>query len=251
MELHYNVQGSGDPIVLLHSPGVDMRVWKFVVPQLAHTKKVITFDGRGTGQSPSPTKPLDLVHDLLMLLDHLGIEKTVLVGHSMGGQISTDFSLLYPSRVEKLILIAPSLTGFQYSSEFTSWMAQVNAAAPDVEKLTNLSLQGPIYSVTMSGPHCDFLYELTHHYMKKVFTEWKNFEVIWPQPPAIERLHDISADTLFIRGTVEWADIDRVGELFKQVPSIRFVTIDDADHMVPLTHPDELSRQIQKFIENE
>ncbi|WP_282940448.1 hypothetical protein [Paenibacillus sp. RC67] len=68
LSAYITIQGSGDPIVLLHSPGVGMRVWKFVVPQLARTKKVIAFDGRGTGQSSSPTKPLDLVHDLLMLL---------------------------------------------------------------------------------------------------------------------------------------------------------------------------------------
>lgn len=247
MDLHYEIQGSGKPIVLFHSPGVDSREWKFIVPQLASTFRTVTFDGRGIGLSPPPVKPTNLVEELRNLLDHLGIERTMLVGHSMGGQATTDFALTYPERVEKLVLIAPALSGYAYSPEYLSWINEINSYAPDIEKMTRLSLSAANYSVAMASSQRDFLYEMTKQYMTRVFTEWKNFELVWPQPPAAQRLNELQTDTLYIYGDQEWEDMNGVTELFRQVPSVRTVLIKGSDHMVTLTHPDEIARLILQF----
>jgi pimeloyl-ACP methyl ester carboxylesterase len=130
-------------------------------------------------------------------------------------------------------------------------MASVNAAAPDIARLVELSLAGPNYRVTMAGPHRDFLREMATQYMARVFTEWKSFEVRWPEPPAIERLEDIAASTLFIHGTIEWPDMFRIAEQFKRVPSIRFAVVEGADHMLTLTHAAELTEHIRHFIQGE
>ncbi|CAG7659010.1 alpha/beta fold hydrolase [Paenibacillus allorhizosphaerae] len=247
MDLYYDIQGEGSPIVLIHSPGVDSREWEYVAPILAQYHRVVTFDGRGTGRSPAPQGPTSLVEDLRVLLEHIGLQKVTLVGHSMGGQAATDFTLTYPSMVERLVVIAPSLTGYTFSREFTDWMAEVNAAAPDIVRLVELSLAGPNYRVTMAGPHQDFLRDMATHYMARVFTEWKSFEVRWPEPPAIERLEEIAVRTLFIYGTIEWPDMLKIAEHFQRVPSVRFFNIEGADHMLPITHAKELAEEIQFF----
>ncbi|MCY9590400.1 alpha/beta hydrolase [Paenibacillus chitinolyticus] len=248
MDLFYEVKGEGTPLVFIHSPGVDSREWKFIAPILAQSFQVITFDGRGTGKSPAPTAPANLVEDLKRLLHHLNIEQAVLVGHSMGGQAAADFALTYPSMVSRLILLSPSLSGFPYSKEFTEWIAQVNSLAPDLDKMIDTSLAGPNYRVVMSSPQRDFLIEMHTDYMRKVFTEWKSFEVNWPQPPAMERLEEISAPTLFLQGTVEWGDMERVAEEYKRVPSCKFIRIEGADHMLTLTHPAETAGYIEQFL---
>ncbi|MFS0838890.1 alpha/beta fold hydrolase [Paenibacillus sp. 1P03SA] len=250
MDLYYEVAGEGVPVVLIHSPGVDSREWKFIAPILARSFQVITFDGRGTGKSPALTAPADLVEDLRRLLQHLNIRQAVLVGHSMGGQAAAEFALSYPSMVSRLVLLAPSLTGFPYSEAFTQWMAAVNSFAPDLGKMIDYSLSGPNYRVTMASPQRDFLIEMHTDYMRKVFTEWKSFEVNWPQPPAIERLEKISADTLFIQGTVEWEDMDRVAEEYQRVPSFKHIRIEGADHMLTLTHPAEIAGFIGQFLKD-
>ncbi|MGE7052772.1 alpha/beta fold hydrolase, partial [Paenibacillus glucanolyticus] len=112
MDLHYEVYGNGKPVVLIHSGGADMRDWSSVVPLLSEDFHVISFDGRGAGRSPSPIEPANYVQDLLSLLDHLNIPQAAVVGHSMGGQIATEFAIQYPERVSELILIAPALSGF-------------------------------------------------------------------------------------------------------------------------------------------
>ncbi|MNX88693.1 Soluble epoxide hydrolase [compost metagenome] len=251
MELNYEIQGNGSPIVMIHTGGADSRVWKYMAPTLAQSFKVITFDGRGTGGSPALLEPTSLVEDLHKLLEHLGLDRITLVGHSMGGQVATDFTLSYPSMVERLVVIAPSLTGFTFSSEFTEYMATVNAAAPDITKLVELALAGPIYRASMVSPHRDFLHELYTHYMTRVFTEWKSFEVLWPEPPAIERLEQIAASTMFIQGTIEWSDMNKIAEHFKRVPVIRFAEIKGADHMLVLTHAEELANLIRQFVQGE
>ncbi|KWX69875.1 alpha/beta fold hydrolase [Paenibacillus jilunlii] len=248
MDLFYEIEGDGSPIVMIHSGGVDSRVWKYMVPELARSFKVITFDGRGTGRSPAMLEPTSLVEDLRRLLEHLGLDRVTLVGHSMGGQIATDFTLSYPSMVEQLVVIAPSLSGYVYSQEFTNYMTSVNAAAPDIPKLVELSLAGPNYRATMSSPQRSFLSEMHTNYMVRVFTEWKSFEVLWPEPPAIERLEKIAASTLFIQGTIEWPDIYNIAEHFKRVPAIRFAEIKGADHMLVLTHAEQLANCIQHFV---
>lgn len=251
MDLNFEVQGEGSPIVMIHSPGVDSREWKYVAPLLAQSYKVITFDLRGTGHSPAPQAPTSLVEDVKMLLDHLELKRVTLIGHSMGGQAATDFTLSYPSMVEQLIVIAPSLTGFTFSCEFTEWMASVNSAAPDIGRLVDLSLAGPNYRKTMAGPHRDFLREMATLYMTRVFTEWKSFEVFWPEPQAIERLEEIAVKTLFIHGTIEWPDMFKIAEQFKRVPSIQFAEIEGGDHMLTLTHAVELAEHIRFFIHGE
>ncbi|WP_028775734.1 alpha/beta fold hydrolase [Shimazuella kribbensis] len=248
MDLYYEIHGTGKPIVLLHSGGADLRDWKFLVPLLAKKYKVVTWDGRGAGKSPSPIEPPNYVNDLLELFDHLEIDKATLVGHSIGGQIATEFALLYPDRFSELVLISPSLSGFPYSDEFVSYMQQIQDAAPDMDKMIELALSAPLYSITMAGPHRNLLIQMLEHHIQKT-SEWGTFDSIWPQPRAIEKLGELVIKTLFIIGEVESLDNKRVEDCFREVPDIRFDHIIGADHMVTLTHPNELYRLISRFME--
>jgi pimeloyl-ACP methyl ester carboxylesterase len=247
MDLHYEVQGQGEPIVLLHGGGADSRAWQFVAPQLAKNYQVITFDGRGAGKSPPLLEPANFVEDLKNLLDYFNIKQTTLVGHSMGGQIATDFALAYPNRVSKLVLIAPALSGSQPSPDVEEWFERVRKAAPDAEKMTQLALDHPVHNVVMSSLQQELVVAMTKHNIERSF-EWKTFEMLWAQPPTIERLGEIQTKTLFIIGTEDMKDNLHTAKLFKQLPNIRFAWIDGADHTPILTHPDEVSSLILNFL---
>jgi pimeloyl-ACP methyl ester carboxylesterase len=255
MDLYYEIQGQGQPIVLLHSGGADLRDWQFIAPQLAQKYQVIAFDGRGAGKSPPLLEPANFVEDLKSLLDHLQIDchsdrfrqRAILVGHSMGGQIATDFALAYPDRVSKLVLVAPGLSGHQFSPEIQQVFGQIWAAAPDTEKMTQLCLAQCIYSVVMSSPQRDLMAAMTRHNIERAL-EWKTAEMRWAQPPTIERLNKIQTKTLFIIGTQDMADNLHTAELFQQVPDIQFDQIEGADHMPTLTHPDRLVSSIAAFL---
>ncbi len=104
----YDDVGSGDPLVLVHGHPFDRSMWR---PQAAcfgaAGRRVITPDLRGYGAStvvPGRTPLAAFAHDLAALLDSLGVQRCVLGGLSMGGQIVMEFHRLFPERVRALVL---------------------------------------------------------------------------------------------------------------------------------------------------
>lgn len=250
MDLYYEVHGKGKPVILLHSGGADLRDWKYLVPLLSKHYQVIAFDGRGAGKSPSPITPPNYVEDLLNLLNYFGLEKVAMIGHSIGGQVATDFALEYPDKVSELVLIAPGLSGFDLSEEFKEWMQKINEVFPDEDRVMELAFDAPSYQIVMSGPHRDLMLDMFRHHLQKT-SEWKTFESIWPQPPANDRLDQLKVKTLYLIGDHEIPDNIRIKEQFRQqVPDIRIATIQGADHMPTLTHPHALYEHITRFLED-
>lgn len=110
---HYDVDGSGLPVVLVHGlGGRGDAVWRNVVPALARDVRVITYDLRGSGRSESPPGPYamgDFSDDLVTLLDALGLGQAVLIGHSMGGSIALLTASRYPERVQAVVGVGAPL----------------------------------------------------------------------------------------------------------------------------------------------
>lgn len=114
IELYYEVQGAGKPLVLISGLGYSSWQWHKMVPLLAERFQVVTFDNRGVGQSDKPAGPYTaqmLAADTVGLLDALTIEKAVVLGHSMGGFVAQAMALDFPQRVEKLILCSTNFGG--------------------------------------------------------------------------------------------------------------------------------------------
>jgi pimeloyl-ACP methyl ester carboxylesterase len=114
IELYYETHGEGKPLVLISGLGYPMWQWHKMVPFLAEHFKVITFDNRGVGQSDKPAGSYTaqmLAADTVGLLDALSIEKTIIMGHSMGGFIAQAIALDFPQRVDKLILCSTNFGG--------------------------------------------------------------------------------------------------------------------------------------------
>jgi pimeloyl-ACP methyl ester carboxylesterase len=114
---YYEEAGAGEPLVLVMGLGGDLQAWRFQVQELSKHFRVITFDNRGAGRTSAPDRPYSIkgmAEDLNDLLDVLKIEKTHILGYSMGGYIAQEFALAYPKRVDRLILLAtgPAIDGY-------------------------------------------------------------------------------------------------------------------------------------------
>ncbi len=106
-QIAYYSWGSGTPLILLHGNGEDSTYFEKCIPYLSHFFRVIAVDSRGHGRSGRGTVHLDfdsMAEDLCALLNGLGIEKAHLLGFSDGGNLAIKFTMLYPQRVDKLIL---------------------------------------------------------------------------------------------------------------------------------------------------
>jgi 3-oxoadipate enol-lactonase len=110
VSLAYQVRGVGPPLMLIMGYRLNSRAWPpdFIDLLAAHFT-VITFDNRGTGSSDKPVTGYALSNmalDARCLLDHLGIERTHVLGYSMGGAIAQELVCSYPERVASLVLCA-------------------------------------------------------------------------------------------------------------------------------------------------
>ena len=107
--ISYEETGSGPAIVCTHGWGASAEMWRGQAEAFADAYRVVAWDMRGHGQSDSP--PDDAlysreltVEDLRTLLDQLGIQRAVIMGHSLGGYMSLTFALRHPERVRALVL---------------------------------------------------------------------------------------------------------------------------------------------------
>ena len=107
--LYYEVHGSGPPLFLVPGLGGLGSFWEPHAAPLAEKFTVVLHDHRGTGQSSLEHIDFSvgqMAADLLALMDHLGIERAHLVGHSTGGAIGQTIALDAPERLDRLVLSA-------------------------------------------------------------------------------------------------------------------------------------------------
>ncbi len=104
--LYYERVGAGTPIVFLHGLGGNHLSWWQQVPYFMRSFECITVDQRGFGLSPDPDGVFNRAHsnDLGALLDHLKIDKAVLIGQSMGGWTIVGYALEHPERVAAMVM---------------------------------------------------------------------------------------------------------------------------------------------------
>ncbi|HSE04863.1 MAG TPA: alpha/beta hydrolase [Methylomirabilota bacterium] len=98
----------GPAVVCIHGLTANHTCWASVADVLAPAHRLLAYDLRGRGESDKPDKGYSLAHhgdDLIGLLDHFGLERAVLVGHSLGAHIAVRFAAVHPERVAKLVLV--------------------------------------------------------------------------------------------------------------------------------------------------
>ena len=114
VNVHLRDEGDPEapPIVLVHGHSEDLHTWNQLVKHLVESFRVIRFDLRRHGLTGPATdneyRIENYVSDLSMVIEHLGIDRFILVGHSMGGRISVKYTMGNPERVSSLILISAS-----------------------------------------------------------------------------------------------------------------------------------------------
>ena len=109
VRLHYSLEGDkGKPVLTLsNSLGAVLEMWDFQRDALLEHFQLLRYDTRGHGRSeitPGPYTLAQLAHDVIELLDHLGIERSHFCGLSMGGMTGMYLGVHYPQRIDRLIL---------------------------------------------------------------------------------------------------------------------------------------------------
>src|SRR5258707_3678441 len=121
VEIHYEVHGSGPPLLLTHGYSSTSAMWQGQIEALSKRHRLVLWDMRGHGQSDYPADPRAYsealtVADMAALLDEVGARPAIVGGLSLGGYMSPPFYRAHPQRVGALLIIA---TGPRFREDYT------------------------------------------------------------------------------------------------------------------------------------
>jgi 3-oxoadipate enol-lactonase len=111
VRLHYEHEGQGTDLILIHGLGMSLRDWDAHTPELTRYYRLLRFDVRGFGESEKPTGPYSpqlFARDLAGLARSCQVTRAHVAGISMGGVIAQRLALDFPDLVRSLILISTS-----------------------------------------------------------------------------------------------------------------------------------------------
>jgi pimeloyl-ACP methyl ester carboxylesterase len=126
LSFHYQQAGAGPDVVLIHGLTGDLSIWFLcqAIGQLARSFRVTAYDLRGHGYSDVPRSgytSADQAGDTLALMDALGIDRAMLVGHSFGGVIAMHAAVLRPDRIEAVALSDPCFPALRHLEDVSRW----------------------------------------------------------------------------------------------------------------------------------
>ena len=247
--VYWTWPGTSPPTLLLHGIGNYGRYWDFFADSIAGRLQLIAPDARGHGESGRPADgyaPADFAADALAILDRLGIERTVVVGHSMGGLHSINLAARHPERVQALVIVDASPDPLPQGAERAQRLLTGRPArfADRETARAYLERTSPGYS--------DAVYENRLTFALRE----EDGGLVWRSDPAAlqrimsgrmpaedrwDALASIVCPTLVVRGThsnVLSEDIAR--QMVQTLADGRLMEL-DAGHNVPLDRPRELA----------
>jgi esterase len=251
MKLYYREMGQGLPLVILHGLFGSSDNWLSIGKVLAEHYHVYLVDQRNHGQSPhSDTFSYDaMATDLASFFEERGIDRALLMGHSMGGKTAMLFTTRHPEKVEKLIVvdIAPK----DYPVHHDTILDGLNALALDSLQSRNEADALLSHYVPEMGVRQFLLKNLAR--TDKGF-EWKiNLPVITASIDIIgEGLDEgdhYEGPVLFIDG--EKSNYIKEGDaplIHTHFPKANIVTIRGAGHWVHAEKPEEFLQTVQTFL---
>jgi pimeloyl-ACP methyl ester carboxylesterase len=153
VKIHYEIHGSGAPVLLSHGYSATCRMWDGQIEALKDRFKVIVWDMRGHGESDYPTDRAQYsealtVADMAAILRAAGESRAVIAGLSLGGYMSLAFHATHPEMTRALMLFDTG-PGFKKDEARTAWNATAEKRAQNLEA-NGLAALGSSDEVRMS-----------------------------------------------------------------------------------------------------
>jgi 3-oxoadipate enol-lactonase len=249
--LHYRVDGSaeaGCPLLLFNGASLPLEFWGSVADRLAPERRVVRFDARNAGatQAHGAFTLLDVARDAVNLLDALGIERVVAVGHAWGGRVAQVFARDYPHRVAALVVCG---TGGQFPPKVTAdEIAAMRRAFTERRR--------DAWEAALESTYCapgfrtrdplvfGEIAELLWHAPAHPRPQWD------PRPAPSESYWGMArAPTLLVYGQHDRNGTpENARDLAARIPGARLVTIEDAGHFVVREAEVRVAAEIGAFL---
>lgn len=243
--LAYDQAGGGSPpLVFVHGAACNRRFWDRHVRHFAFAHRVIAVDLRGHGESDAPMQSYAIrgfTDDLAWTCAQLGIEKPVVVGHSLGGLIALDFASAYPDRVDAAVLIdSLLLPGGDRADVVRDLVERLRGNDPDSALRGYFaSLFGRDDDPALRSWIVDQAVKTPPHVSSSL---WEESLVSWDDEAA---LRCCWAPLLYLDAGTPNADLKRAVEL---CPGLTIGRTIGSGHFSPIMVPDQVNAMLERFL---
>ena len=257
VRLHYLDWGDTDAqsMVLLHGIQDCARSWDFFAGRLSDHYRVLALDSRGHGESewadPCRYGFSDYVSDLECLIDQLGLQKVVLVGHSAGARYAFSFAAKRPEAIESLVItdIDPDAVNPTSGGMFASYANEADEWDSIDDVVERLRERQPNST--------DEMLEHQAEWMTRPLGDgrriWKRDPAMLPayeRPDLWEDLHRLSCPTLIVRGRQsELLNHEVAVRMREAVPGSRLAELEGAGHWIYQELPEAFEITVRWFLD--
>jgi pimeloyl-ACP methyl ester carboxylesterase len=251
--LYYEIGGKGQPLTLISGGGtLDRRGWDQQFSVFSRQYRVIRYDIRGIGNSSRPREPFSHSRDLYALLKCLDIDKTHIIGLSLGGSVAIDFVLEHPEMADRLILAAAG------SSTDAKAEANLHSLSKLSSTVTKEGLPHVIQLILDSGLLISTENLSARETVRRIYQD--NHDVfesdfhlvrLWrpAEPPASGRLSAIRAPVLIMVAENDNPAYNAIVEtLALRIDGAQRVVINGARHLINLDKPKEFNDAVLDFL---
>ncbi|MGI8316423.1 alpha/beta fold hydrolase [Halobacillus mangrovi] len=241
-QLFYDDMGNGEAIIFIHPPGMGRKVFR-QQHELAKHYRIIFPDLSGNGDSEVISKAPDIsfyAREVRKLLDHLKLQKTVIVGYSCGGMVAQEFALTFPDRVNGVVLAGgfPKVDTGGLRLEFLAGMEWVRKSPETLAKLLSHShFRDP-----------EIKRELNEHMAKSDPDAWYEFYNRALHFDCSRRLKQLTVPLLVMYGNKEFW-INYHAKYYNQCDDATLSIIECAYHQIPATHWPIFNETLRDFLQ--
>ncbi len=256
MNVHYRIEGEGEPLLLIHGTGASLHTWDDWVEVLKKDFQVIRLDLPAyglTGPSPEGNYTYEYYAGFInSFLEQLGISRCHVAGNSLGGGITWTFALLYPDKADKLILVDASGFPKDGKSPWIFRLAKNPIAGPLMKNLTpRFIFQSNLEAVyhqdsLISESLVDRYFDLARRAGNRdAFVDRSKVH----NPDRTDQLAQIENETLIMWGAHDdWIPVGDATKFDQALPNSSVVIYENAGHVPMEEIPQVTARDARRFL---
>jgi len=253
-DLYYEIQGDGEPLILIPGLGTGAWLWFKQVLAFARSFRTIIFDPHGVGRSDKTNEAFTirtLAETVADLLDRLGIERAHVLGASLGGFVAQEFVLLFPQKTMSLVLCCTSAGGARHvpppASVLEAYASNFHLSA-DERIRRNLLLAFATRYVAEHAAEVERVIEmrLSNFVPDEVYLNQVRAGQAFDSDARVSR---IETPTLVITGDADRiVPVENSYNLAAAIPRAKLVVVPGGSHMFFIEQADAFNSAVIEFI---
>jgi pimeloyl-ACP methyl ester carboxylesterase len=240
LRMYHEVHGTGTPLVLLHGGMLTIDLsFGGLIPTLAQRHQVIGVEMQGHGRTADidrPITPAALASDVVALLDHLGVERAHVLGHSMGAAVALQLAVEHPGRVRSVVAASASVRPEGMHEDLTDPARMATSDRLPTQEDFAAFRQAYLDLSPHPGHFDEFLAALSAN--QADIRGWTD-----------EELAAITAPVLLVQGDHDFVTIEHAGLMLRLIPGSSLAVLPRTTHMQVTRRADLLLPLLHEFLD--